>query len=71
MVLLCTCLLEGWGELKAERGHNYIVRREEESCNSTFLVSSMERALQSSLLLSGLVVCGVQGSFALLQGCLC
>lgn len=42
-----------------------------ESYDSTFLVSFVERGLQSSLLLSGLVVCGVQESFVLLQGCLC
>lgn len=41
-----------------------------ESYDSTSLVSFVERGLQSSLL-SGLMVCDVQESFVLLQGCLC
>lgn len=41
------------------------------SYDSVFLVSFVKRGVQSSLLLSGLVVCGVQGNFVLLPGCLC
>lgn len=41
------------------------------SYDSTSLVSFVERSLQTFLLLSGLVVCGEQESFVLLQVCLC
>lgn len=46
-------------------------KKKGESYDSTFLVSFVERGLQSSLFLSGLVVYGIQESFVFLQRYLC